>query len=86
MDAVSRAMVIWAESKDLLVPDQGDPSTLSARRRHIAAIATEAEQSLSNFEPVPARDDQLYGRDVIDCAAAAEAPVQKDLANLRVIV
>lgn len=86
MDAVSRTMVVWAETKDLLVPDQGDPSTLSALRRHIAAIATEAEQSFSNFGPLPARDDQLYGRDVIDCAAAAEAAVQKDMANLRVIV
>src|SRR4051812_8067451 len=86
MDAISRAQVVWAETKDLRVPDGGDPATLSALRRHVAAIASEAETSFSYFEPLPARDDQLRGREVIDCAAAAETTPPEDLQKMRVIV
>ena len=86
MDAVSRAQIIWAETKDLRVLEGGDPATLSALRQHVAAIAGEAEKSFSHFEPLPARDDELYGRDVTDCATAAEAAVPQEMKNLRVIV
>ena len=83
MDALTRAQIVWAETKDLRVPDGGDPATLSALRRYVAAIASEAEKTFSRFEAIPARDDDIYGPDVADCAAAAEGPWRR---ALRVIV
>jgi hypothetical protein len=83
MDALTRAQIVWAETKDLRVPDGGDPATLSALRRYVAAIANEAEKTFSRFEAIPARDDDIYGPDVADCAAAAEGLWRRDL---RVIV
>src|SRR5882757_8693099 len=86
MDTVSRTQAIWAETKDLQVADGGDAGTLSALRRHIAAIATEAEKSFPRFEPLPARDDPDLAAQVADCAAAAEAPTPNELKGLRVLV
>jgi hypothetical protein len=86
MDAVGRAQVIWAETKDLTVASGGDPATLMALRRHIAAIAGEAEKSFTRFEPLPAHDDPEAGRHVADCATAAESPIADEFKDLRVIV
>jgi hypothetical protein len=86
MDAVTKAQIIWAETKDLRVPESGDPATLSALRRHVAAIANEAEKTFSRFEALPAHDDEMFAQDVADCAAAAEAETPEELKNLRVIV
>ena len=86
MDAVGRAQIIWAETKDLRVPAGGDPGTLSALRRHLGAIAREEEKGFSRFEPLPARDDLSFAQDVADCAAAAEAATPDELKNLRAIV
>lgn len=86
MDTLTRAQIVWTETKDLQVPDGGDPATLSALRRHVAAIASEAERAFSRFEAIPARDDPLYGRDVIDCAKAAEGATEAAFKNIRVIV
>lgn len=86
MDAVSRAQIVWAETKDLQVADGGDPATLSALRRQVAAIANEAEKSFPRFEPLPARDDANLAAQVADCAAAAETPTPAELKNLRAIV
>ena len=49
MDVVSKTQVIWGETKDLHVPQGGDQATLSALRRYIAAIATQAEKTFSRF-------------------------------------
>jgi hypothetical protein len=86
MDALTIAQVVWAETKDLRVREGGDPITLSTLRRHVAAIAREADKTFSRFEPIPARDDELYGPDVVDCGAAAEAATPDALKKLRVIV
>jgi hypothetical protein len=86
MDTVGRAQVIWAETKDLQVGDGGDAATLSALRRHIAAIAAESEKSFPRFDPLPARDDPDYAPALADCAAAVEGAPPNDLKNLRVIV
>ena len=86
MDAVGRAQIVWAETKDLRVPAGGDPGTLLALRRHVGAIAREEEKSFSRFEPLPARDDLSFAQDVADCAAAAEAATPDELKILRVIV
>ena len=86
MDALTRAQIIWAETKDLRVPDAGDPATLSALRRHVAAIANEAEKTFTRFEAIPARDDESFAADVADCAAAAETPTPDALKNRRVIL
>lgn len=86
MDTVGRAQVVWAETKDLEVGDGGDAATLSALRRHIAAIAAESEKSFPRFEPLPARDDPDHAAAVADCAAAVEGAPPNDLKNLRVIV
>ena len=86
MDAVSRAQIIWAETRDLRVPAGGDPATLFALRRHMAAIIRESEKGFSRFEPLPARDDEFFGQQVADCATAAEAATPDELKNLRVIV
>jgi hypothetical protein len=86
MDAVSRAQIVWAETKDLRVAEGGDAATLSALRRHVAAVVNEAEKSFLRFEFLPARDDELLATDVADTAAAAEAPTPENLKNLRVLV
>ena len=79
MDAVSRAQIIWAETRDLRVPAGGDPATLFALRRHMAAIIREFEKGFSRFEPLPARDDEFFGQQVADCATAAEAATPDEL-------
>jgi hypothetical protein len=86
MDTVTKAQIIWAETKDLRVPEGGDRRTLSAFRRHVGAIASEADKIFSRFESIPARDDDLLAQDVADCAAAAEATTPEALKNLRMIV
>jgi hypothetical protein len=73
MDAVTKAQFVWAETKNLRVPEGGDRATLSALRRHVAAIASEAEKTFSHFEALPAHDDDMFAQDVADCAAAVEA-------------
>lgn len=86
MDTLTRAQIVWTETKDLQVPEGGDPATLSALRRQLAAIANEAAQAFSRFEAIPARDDELYGRDVVDCGMASEGAPASALKNVRVIV
>ena len=86
MDAVARAQIVWAETKDLHVPTGGDRGTLSALRQQVAAIASEADSAFSRFEPLPARDDELFANEVADCAVAVEAPISDALKNRRVIV
>src|SRR5713101_6655277 len=83
MDAVGRAQIVWAETKDLRVPAGGDPDTLSVLRRHVAAIAGEAEKSFSRFESLPARDDASFAQHVADCAAAAEAATPQQVGRPR---
>ncbi|MEH2612963.1 hypothetical protein [Bradyrhizobium sp. AZCC 1693] len=86
MDALTRVQIVWTETRDLRVPAGGDPATLSTLRRNVAAIANESEKTFSRFEPIPARDDDLFGPDVVDCAAAAEASPSGGLKNLRLIL
>lgn len=86
MDALTKAQILWAETGNLQVPDGGDRGTLSKLRQHVAAIASEAENTFSRFEPLPARDDPNHGKEVIDCAVAAEGSTPNALKNLRVIV
>jgi hypothetical protein len=86
MDAVTKAQIVWAETKNLRVPKGGDRATLSALRRYVAAIASEAEKTFSRFEALPAHDDDMFAQDVADCAAAAEATTPEALKNLRAIV
>lgn len=86
MDIFTKAQIVWSETKDLKVAEGGDPATLTALRRYVAAIAGEDERTFSRYEAIPARDDELYGRDVIDCATVAEAATTDAFKNQRVIV
>jgi hypothetical protein len=86
MDGVTKAQIVWAETKDLRVPEGGDRATLSALRRHVAAMVSEAEKTFSRFETLPAHDDDMFAQDVAECAAAVEATTPDALKNLRAIV
>lgn len=86
MNVLTRVQIVWAETKDIRVPAGGDAATLSNLRQNIAAIANEEEKSFSRYEPIPAQDDPLFGTDVLDSAAAAEASASSGLKGLRVIV
>ncbi len=86
MGVVSNTQIVWTETKNLRIPQGGDHAPLSALRRYIAAIATQAEKTFSRFEPLPSYDDDFLADDVADCAAAAEGTTPEALKNLRVIV
>src|SRR5258707_850076 len=54
MDAVSRAQIVWAETKDLRVPAGGGPGAPFGLGPAAAALAPPAGQSVSRLSPLPA--------------------------------
>ncbi|MCX5578926.1 hypothetical protein [Kaistia terrae] len=86
MDTLTKAQIIWVETKDLQVPAGGDQTSLSLLRDHVAAILAEAPEGFSRRSAIPAENDEVDGGAVTACAAAAEAAPRAELDNLRMIL